>query len=167
MACLRKKDTSHLIAKKRIHPLGARWFYVVYMWADRASMIAASEDGLECNAFCCHNPWLERFFGAVRTRIVPTFCGEMHFNSEYWNMEAVAHECLHASITLGGRIGLTPEKVFSGEGDLSPCLPNELTEKCRSTLTDEELLCYIHGDMVDKVYRFLWECSPPDGWIRG
>lgn len=166
MGCLRNKNRSNLISKKRIYALESRWFYVAYMWKDRASMIAASDDGVECNAFCCHSPWRESVNGSFRTRFIPPFRGEIHFNSECWNMESVAHECLHASITLAGQIGLSPTKVFSGDGELSLCLPDEITESVRSSRTDEEILCYIHGDMVDKVYRFLWECSPCDKWEK-
>jgi len=164
MACRRDKDTSKLVAKLRVYPLGARWFYVAYLWQDRESMVAASDDGIECNAFCCHNKWAERVSGSVRTRIIPPFRGEIHFNAEYWDMESVAHECLHAALSLSGQIGLSPEKVFSGNGELTLCLPDELAEQCRSRLTDEELLCYIHGDMVNKVCRFLWEHAPAKGW---
>jgi len=157
MSCLKNKDTSKLIAKKRIYPLGMRWFYTLYVWEDKKSMLAASDDGVLCDAFCCHSPWRESISGAFRTRFVPPFRGELHFSVHNWNMEVVSHECSHASIALSHQIGLSPHNIFSGEGRLSECLSCELLDKLVSEPTDEELFCYILGDMTQKVYRFLWK----------
>ena len=93
--------------------------------------------------------------------------GEIHFaQGKGRNMEIVAHEVSHAALSVARAVGVTPDNVFSFTGGLSHSL--KLTPAFQSAdaaaqddFSDEEAYCYIHGDLFDQVYSWLWKVDPP------
>lgn len=180
-----RKDESRLVAKARIAPMGLRHCVYAYLWADKDAMYAATgEQG--CDACAVHVPYISGHaytwwqallriatMGVVdlgeQVRKHPVKSGELHFIAGEWDEEIVANECLHLTVGITWAYQLSPSHIFSGSGEVSPgvasrCVAAGLPE---SAVSDNELFCYLHGDMVRQVYRWLWEVNPNSAkWAR-
>lgn len=155
------------------------------------------DPGPAAGAFCARNPYIRRrprpgwfpIWLWQRRHWMPDFVmdhvgcwkdhwlpklGEIHFAAkEGWDMETVAHECCHATITSARALDVNPRNVFTMDGSLSqhfadtPVMHSDAyPEWCVSSLSDEELFCYIHGMLFEKVYSWLWQVDAPAGTRR-
>ena len=179
MVCNPRKDMTQCRAAAKFYPLEQRHFYTVYLWETREAMLAAAdEDG--CEACVCHVPYMERFETTRFARILGVLTrwkvdlsksvlrffpklGEIHFYAGGWDNEIVTHECLHASLGLARAYRLSPTFVFDGGGELSLHLADW---DIAQVLTDEEILCYLHGQLTDAVTKWLWKHDPSKKWAR-
>jgi hypothetical protein len=180
--CNPRKDLSLSRAVAKFYPLKQRYFYTAYLWETKEAMQAAVKGDDAYTAITCHTPYCETFkhttFGYWLWKIsfglldfsesILTFTpklGEIHFYAGGWNQEVVAHECLHASIGLARAHRINPEFVFDGWMGLSEHFKDKYGEK-DGIISDEELLCYMHGQLVTEVYKWLWKHDPSDKWKR-
>lgn len=185
MPCNAKKDLSGCVAKTKVRLLGGKHFFTVYLWREKATMNREAMEEADANAeaCCCHMgergsipacTWWRRFVlrllpGWLAVRLLPfewstpPKAGELHFCVGSWDMEIAAHECLHATIGAARAYKLDPKKVFDGSGELSSALASTPAAKALpGKLSDEEIACYIHGELVGEVYRWLWTVDPPE-----
>ncbi len=166
MPCSNHKNLSTCLARGRVQCFGAnRHFYALYLWKTRKDLNACGVDyegkkdgGVEGDGMCCHMPsFLDPESGIKRW--FPKL-GEIHFLVGAWDMEVAAHECLHASINFARAVRISPHRTFE-DGGLSEhfltCIPSVAPALSARDLSDEELFCYAHGEMVDAVYRWLWK----------
>lgn len=184
MACQPRKDESKLIAKTRISPLELKHCVYVYLWADKESMWSVTtEHG--CDACACNMPFMQMSahtplqelvrkltFGlighGVEFRRFSRKIAELHFVVGKWDEETVSHECLHAALSLARAYGLSCCTVFDGQHSLSECCYELLAghEELQHITSDEELLCYIQGELNSHVFRWLWRSDPKPGWKK-
>lgn len=176
MPCKRNKDLSMCKARGKVNPLGLKYFFRVYLWETEEAMHTASTEplGEGCGAFCCHEQtWYQKYipagwkarlyhlsFGLIALEEKEEKCsrkrGELHFLAGKWTTEEVAHECLHASIGLAHAYHLDSFKVFDQMHDASPHLA-EMDVRTGANECDEEMFCYIHGELMASVYKWLGE----------
>jgi hypothetical protein len=173
MPCNNRKDLKNAaaITKLRIFPnfavptclsedyttdLRHSRFVTVYLWENREDMIAASMNPPGTRAACDHMPYRESPDGSVW---ISPKVGELHFVEGDWNLEIVAHEILHAIFGIIRAIGPHPEAIFNQ--DKRSANGSEYLMG-----SAEEDICYLHGQMVDDVYRWLWENNPSKKWTK-
>lgn len=184
MPCQPRKDESRLIAKTRIAPLGLKHCVYVYLWADKGAMWAATDEQ-NCDACACNMPFMQAraytplqnvvwmlTFGMVdrglEFRRFPRKITELHFVVAKWDEETVSHECLHAALSLARAYGLSCCAVFDGQHSMSEdCYAILLSNSELQHITsDEEMLCYIQGELNSAVFRWLWRTDPKPGWQK-
>lgn len=143
-----KKDLTCCKAKARfpITRYGKHNFYEGYLWTDRESMEknvvddSNSESEDKTAACAVHAPFFVRQDGATGPFKVsaPHRLGELHFIASSWDMEIVSHECYHATTNICRLLHIDP----------------------LIDIMYEEAAAYIHGELVDMVYRWLWDVDP-------
>lgn len=121
-----------------------RWLWNVFQWPDR----------------------VRRLVLVPRDKFFPRL-GELHFaQGKGWDMEIVAHEVSHAALSTARAIGVSPAGIFSFSGHTSHHLKltpayQAAAPSVQDDFTDEEAYCYIHGDLFNQVYRWIWTVDPP------
>ena len=132
------------VAQCRITAHKTKHYWKVKLWAaldDFWAHISAVDSAQMPSGL--HAPRPYRMDAATGKHAPAPMMGTIHFVSDEWDMEVVAHECCHALshyITATGSEGL---------GSLYMEMP------------EEEVLCYIHGKMISDIYRWLWEVDSP------
>lgn len=116
-------------------------YWNVFLWPECEPMWAHLNDE-ERLCTGCHHP--RPYYIDVETgaRCPKPLLGDIHFVKGRWDMEVVAHECLHAVSYFIEAKGTPPF------GD----------PKCG--MQQEEVYCYAFGKLVDGVYRGLWDRDP-------
>lgn len=121
-------------------------YYRVCLWKDRRAMLDNTlhndEEGSDedCGGITCHAPYTARIGNDGRSmNRAPKRLGEIHFIQDDWNLEVVAHECFHASNHICKILNINPQ----------------------TEILFEERAAYIHGELVDEVYGWLWRTDPP------
>lgn len=137
-----KRNESKVIARSKVLIDGLpNRYYSVFLWSDRAAMMAAFPNDIQehdnTDAFCCHGLIVfgqPNNQGPVRIRTARRV-GEIHFLTGKWDMEVVAHECFHATMHICEIMAVEPMRHIEMQ----------------------EIAAYLHGEMVDKIYRWLWQ----------
>lgn len=176
MAINTKKDLSKVVARSRFRIFESRYFVDAYLWKTRRDMsdmnVRATGDGYKTAPDPLSPDVLGLFCQAPYSIVVgkdgedfekhPPRLGELHFAKEDWNTEVSQHECQHAAIRVARAVRLNPAFVFGGGGELSAhFLHTPLFSLVSGNgLSDEELFCYISGDLFSRVHRWLWEVDP-------
>ena len=175
MPCKRNKDLSECKARGKVAPLGLKHCVYLYLWETQDAMRAASAEPLDGDfgAFASHEPiWYRKFipagwkarlfhlsFGLIALENKEVACsrkrGELHFLAGDWTTEDVAHECMHATIGLANAYHLDPFKIFDQMHGATLHLA-ELNVRPGANECDEEMLCYLHGELMAGVYKWLW-----------
>ena len=140
-----KKDLTNCLsqAKFPISQYETR-YYSGFLWKDRKSLAAniildADEKDDDMDGICCHSSYFVGRNTASPYQIkCPRKLGEIHFIADKWDLEVVSHECLHATINIARMLNCHPFY----------------------DINYEEQVCYIHGELVDMVYRWLWQANP-------
>jgi len=179
MPCNAKKDLSNCLARAKVRILGGKHFFSIYLWDTKEDLnLQAQIEGGDAEAACCHMPesailpartfwrWLVLKFTPqfIQRRFIkfewrtPPKAGEIHFYRNAWTMENVAHECAHATLGAARAYGLTPGYLMDGSGELSSHLMRG--DFPEGAISDEELFCYIQGELFDAVFRWLWGVNP-------
>lgn len=140
-----KKDKNAVFAATKL-PISrfAGHHYMAYLWKNQTGMIVNAPKDMDANddtgAYCCHAHYWAGFPDNGRAKInAPKRLGEIHFVQSNWNMEYVAHECFHATKHICTILQINPA----------------------ANIQYEERAAYIHGEMVDRCYRWLWEVDRP------
>ena len=147
-----KKDLTRCLAHTKIdiHLFPGK-YYKVFLWEDLDAMRAnirpdegeEIEDG--CIGMTCHNHYRLDALpnGSLRVKSAK-YLGEIHFLRNVWDAEVVAHECFHATNNICKLLMLNPQL----------------------DIMLEERAAYMHGELVNDVYKWLWRVQPPKGAIR-
>lgn len=118
----------------------------VFLWPSRDMFHGKMADGVGADGL--HHPHPYRKHIVTRKRRPMRVVGSIHFVRDKWDMEVVAHECLHAIAHYIRSTGKNP-----------------LGDKC-DNMKEEEELCYPFGRLVEEVYTKLWELNPSPGWVK-
>jgi len=145
----RIKDESKLVAKWRLS-VGKRHYFHVFLWDGRDSFEENTLGNEVGDSFGCVNlcPTVYNVKDGDFALVDRPKLGEIHFIKGMWTLEIVAHELCHALIQRLRMIPPTPEQVIEQEGD------------------SEEDVCYWFGEVVDFIYRALWEADQPRTWEK-
>lgn len=124
--CIYYADYADILARTRMFIESSERFYEVYLWDDEIALQKYLDDkkGGKTLGLTCNEPR-----EALRSK---NKIGEIHFASGCWNMNIVAHECLHATFNIMRLLGLDYAQV-----------------------ENEERICYFHGELTQGVYRWL------------
>ena len=117
---------------------GSHW--KVFLWPDRASFHSKIKDASGADGM--HHPHPIIINRLTRKRRPTRIIASIHFVRDKWDMEVVAHECMHA---VAHYIRATGAKPLGHKSD---------------DMGQEEKCCYLFGKMVDSIYRQLWEMNP-------
>lgn len=147
----RIKDKTNLIAQWKVKT-DPKYYFHVFLWKDQDSYfkntpkdVLPNEGSCGCAALSCS--MIEVYEdGTDSGEIVFPKLGEIHFIKDNWDMNVVSHECLHMIIHRIRMLRLDFSKIIEQEDDC------------------EEDLCYMFGDLVDEIYRKLWEINPGTKW---
>lgn len=130
--CIYHADLSRVVARKKFLVEGSRRYFEVFLWE---STDALQKDN-ECrNGVCEKNILGVTCPAPYKDGTTPEILGEIHFARNSWNLEVVAHECLHATIHA--------MHVYN-------------IDLLNGFMEEEERLCYLHGHLFEDVYRWLW-----------
>lgn len=127
------------------------WFYLpdsdryvtVYLWEDVESLIANIPEGdgdPDMGGCCCTPKFILRYVDGLYIPDIPVdVVGEIHLLKDDWTMEVVAHEVFHFIIKYTNMAGLN----LYADREI------------------EEHMAYLHGQLVNSIYKWLWEVNPP------
>ena len=109
----------------------------VFLWPNRELFHAKMTDSAGADGMHCAHPYFTHI--VTRKHRPMRVVGSIHFVRGKWDMEVVAHECLHA---IAHYIRATGSKAIGHWTD---------------NMEKEEAICYPFGKLVDEIYRKLWE----------
>lgn len=138
----RHKDESKLKAKCKLYCNDKRHYFHVFLWKDQESFDNNTLGNRPGESRGCVNlaPSIIECIGDKEREIIRPKLGEIHFISNNWSLEIVAHELCHALVQ---RLRMLK----------TPTIQQVINQENSS----EEDICYEFGAWVDKIYRFVWE----------
>lgn len=130
--CIYHADLSRVLARKKFYVENGTQYYDVFLWDSKDAL----QRDYECRKGKCSDSVLGVTCPApYKDGTMPDFLGEIHFAAPSWNLEVVAHECLHATLH-----ALRVYEIDLLDGNMD----------------EEERICYLHGKLFEDVYRWLW-----------
>lgn len=147
-----KKDLRNCISRNKlsIPRYDNVRFYDGFLWKEKDDLLQNSipDESMPdkgAGAACRHAPYFIQANQSGPAVIkAPRKLGELHFISGIWNMEVVSHECFHATMHICELLNIQPAV----------------------DIIYEEMAAYIHGELVDATYRWLWNVDPPRSYRK-
>lgn len=123
--CIFFPELARVVATRRFFIEDSTRYYEVYLWNDKVALQQYLDKSKQTTlGLTCNEP---RYSHSKRI-------GEIHFAVGQWDLNIVAHECLHATMNIMRLFSLNYAQV-----------------------ENEERICYLHGRLVQAVYQWLFE----------
>lgn len=123
--CIFFPELARIVATRRFFIEDSTRYYEVYLWNDKVALQQYLDKKKQTTiGLTCNEP---RHSHSKRI-------GEIHFAVGQWDLNIVAHECLHATMNIMHLLSLDYAQV-----------------------ENEERICYLHGRLVQAVYQWLFE----------